>query len=291
MAEQLLGYIGVGAMGGGMARSLLRAGFQVLAFNRSPARREAVVAAGGRGAESMEQVMQECDTVFTCLRSSAITVAAMDEHLLPNARKGQNVIDTGTTELHETRRLEQDFAKKGVTFIDAPVSGGSVGAEAGELHMFIGGDETTVESLKSVFAAMAKEGKAVYCGPSGAGQIMKYVNQMVLGLVEAAYLECIAYGVRGGLQLSDMYEVLGGDAIWRSEFASRIKRVMDGKGEDILIKQPEFPYFLKATEEMKFTAPILKALDAYLKDTPTDYLDNMNRPRASLWKELMERKA
>jgi len=188
MAEELLGFIGVGAMGGGMARSLLRAGFSVLAFNRSPARREAVVSEGARGAESIKQVMDECDTVLTCLRSSAITIEAMDKQLLPNARKAQIVIDAGTTEVDETRRLAKAFADKGVIFIDAPVSGGSVGAEAGKLHMFIGGDETTVKRLKPVFDAMSKEGKAVYCGPGGAGQIMKYVNQMVLGLVEASYL-------------------------------------------------------------------------------------------------------
>ena len=290
MAEQLLGFIGVGAMGGGMARSLLRAGFSVLAFNRSPARRDAVVSEGGRGAESIDQVMHECDTVFTCLRSSAITVEAMDEQLLPKTRKGQIVIDAGTTEVDETRRLAKAFAEREVTFIDAPVSGGAVGAESGRLHMFIGGDETTVKSLKPLFDAMSKEDKAVYCGPSGAGQIMKCVNQMVLGLVEASYLECIAYGVRGGLELSDMLQVLGGDETWRSEFASRIERINNGKGDDILIKQPEFPYFLKAAREMAFTAPLLKALDAYLKDTSTDYVDNMNRPRASLWKELLERK-
>jgi len=87
-----------------------------------------------------------------------------------------------------------------------------------------------------------------------------------------------------------MLRVLGGEETWRSEFASRIQKTINGKGDDMLIKQPEFPYFLKAAREMGFTAPILKALDAYLKDTPTDYLDNMNRPRASLWKELLERK-
>ena len=65
---------------------------------------------------------------------------------------------------------------------------------------------------------------------------------------------------------------------------------MNGKAEDILIKQPEFPYFLKAAKEMGFTAPLLKALDSYLKNAPKNLVDNMNRPRASLWNELMERK-
>jgi 3-hydroxyisobutyrate dehydrogenase-like beta-hydroxyacid dehydrogenase len=193
-----VGVIGVGAMGGGMARRLLSRGFDVLAWNRSPARLDAVVARGASPAAGIAQVMAESDILLVSLRSSEVLVEVADRDLVPAARRGQVVVDTGTTEVAETRRLAAAFARKGAAWIDAPVSGGEAGAEGGQLRVFIGGDPGAADRLAEVFAALSAPGKAVYCGPSGAGQMMKYVNQMAMGLVEAAYIETAAAGQAAG---------------------------------------------------------------------------------------------
>jgi 3-hydroxyisobutyrate dehydrogenase-like beta-hydroxyacid dehydrogenase len=276
-------------MGGGMARRLLSRGFDVLAWNRSPARLDAVVARGASPAAGIDQVMAESDILLVSLRSSEVLVEVADRDLVPAARRGQIVADTGTTEVAETRRLAAAFARKGAAWIDAPVSGGEAGAEGGELRVFIGGDPGAADRLTEVFAALSAPGKAVYCGPSGAGQMMKYVNQMAMGLVEAAYIETIAFGVRGGLRPEDMLRVLDGDETWRRLFAARIKRVAAGEGEQLLVKQPELAYFVRAADDMRFTAPLLRSLESYLADAPKSWTDNMNRPRPSFWHELTTR--
>ncbi len=285
-----VGLIGVGAMGGGMARRLLGQGFDVLAWNRSPSRLEAVVARGARPAAGIAEVMAERDIVLVSLRSSEALVEVAHRDLLPAARPRQIVVDTGTTDVAETRRLSDGFARKGAAWVDAPVSGGEQGAESGQLRVFIGGDRAAADRLSALFAALSPAGKAVHCGPSGAGQLMKYVNQMVMGLVEAAYIESIAFGVCAGLQPQDMLQVLGGDEDWRRLFAARIKRIAAGQGEQLLVKQPEFAYFVSAADEMRFPAPILRSLDSFLADAPKSWIDNMNRPRPSLWHELTTRK-
>ncbi len=290
-AKPAVGFIGVGAMGGGMARRLLKEGFGVLAWNRSPAHLEAVTTRGASAAPGIARVMAACDIVLVSLRNSEILVEVADRDLLPAARKGQVVVDTGTTDVAETRRLAGAFARKGAALIDAPVSGGEQGAETGQLRVFIGGDRQAADRLASVFAALSAPGKAVYCGPSGAGQLMKYVNQMAMGLVEAAFIETIAFGVRGGLRAEDMLQVLGGDDELRRMLGARIKRVAMGEGEQLLVKQPELAYFVSAADDMRFTAPLLRSLSAFLADAPKSWTDNMNRPRPSFWHELMTRKA
>jgi 3-hydroxyisobutyrate dehydrogenase-like beta-hydroxyacid dehydrogenase len=274
-----------------MARRLLAQGFEVLAWNRSQAHLDAVVARGASAASGIAEVMSECDIVLISLRNSEILVGVADRDMLPAARKGQVVADTGTTEVSETRRLAAAFGGRGAAFVDAPVSGGEQGAETGQLRVFIGGDRKAADRLTSVFAALSAPGKAVYCGPSGAGQLMKCVNQMAMGLVEAAYIETIAFGVCGGLRPQDMLQVLGGDEDWRRLFAARIKRVADGQGEQLLVKQPELAYFVSAADDMRFTGPLLRSLTAYLADAPKRWTDNMNRPRPSFWHELTTRKA
>ncbi len=287
-----LGFVGIGVMGSGMARSLLRAGFDVTAYSRTAAHVQAAASAGARAASTLAEVLAECDTVLLSLRSSEILLEVATNQILPAARGGQVIVDTGTTDVPETRRLAAAFAARGATLLDAPVSGGEVGAEAGKLRIFIGGDERAAKSLSPVFAALsAAPGRAVYCGASGAGQLMKYVNQMAMGLLEAAYLETVAFGLRGGLRTQDMLAAMEGDDDWRRILAARIRRIAQGEGDNIYVKYPEFPYFLSAADEIGFPAPILRAVHRFLEHAPQDYLDNMNRQRPSFWKELNSRHA
>ncbi len=285
-----LGFIGIGAMGSGMTRSLLRAGFGVTAYSRTRAHVDAVAAHGARAAATVAAVLVECDTVLVSLRNSEVFVDVVTEEMLPAARAGQVIVDTGTTDVRETRRLAAAFAARGAALLDAPVSGGEVGADAGKLRIFIGGDEQTAKRLSPVFAALsAPPGRAVYCGAGGAGQLMKYVNQMAMGLLEAAYVETVAFGLRGGLRAEDMLAALEGDDDWRKILAARIRRIAKGEGDDIYVKYPEFPYFLSAADEIAFPAPILRAVHRFLEHAPQGYLDNMNRKRPSFWKELNSR--
>ena len=129
-----IGFIGLGRMGGPMSRNLLKAGYRLVAFDLNPASLAMSVEAGAVAAQSVADVVQRSQVVMTSLPSSHVFVQVAEESLLPSAQPGQIFIDMGTTEGIETRRLAAAFAERGATLIDAPVSGGGGGSEAGTLR-------------------------------------------------------------------------------------------------------------------------------------------------------------
>jgi 3-hydroxyisobutyrate dehydrogenase-like beta-hydroxyacid dehydrogenase len=284
-----IGFIGLGQMGGPMSRNLLKAGYPFIAFDLDPTRLSASVGAGAVAAESAADAVQRSQVVMTSLPSSHVFVQVAGASLLPNARPGQIFIDMGTTEGIETRRLAVAFAEKGATLIDAPVSGGGSGSEAGTLRIFIGGDKAVVERCRPIFMVLGEPDYVVYCGPHGAGQVVKGVNQLAMGLGAAAYLEAIAYGVSGGADPAAIARAVGGPDGWRGYFAHLAARALDGSAEEIWVKFPELPYFLSEAEVNGFSAPLTQALFDFLDDGPRNWADNMNRPTVSFWHELLNR--
>jgi len=285
-----LGFIGVGAMGGAMARNLLAAGYPLTAFDISGERLAAIVAAGAERAESAAEVARRCDIVLTSLRSSAIFVEVAQGELLPNARAGQAFIDLGTTAPPETRRLAAAFAARGATLLDVPVSGGPHGIETRTLRMFAGGDRAAFDRCRRLLEALGGPKHIVYCGPGGCGQIVKGVNQLAMGLGDAAYMEALAFGVRAGVDPEAIREAVGGDDGFRRHFAAIAGRVVEGKGESLWVKFPELPYFLAEAAEQGVPLPLAEALYTFLSAVEPRWRDNMARPTASFWHELASRR-
>jgi len=281
-----LGFIGLGAMGGPMARNLIRAGYPLVAFDIDAERLAAVVEAGATRAESSPDAAKRGEVVLTSLRSSAIFVEVTENELLPNAREGQVLIDLGTTAPPETRRLAAAFGDKGATLIDVPVSGGPQGATNGTLRMFAGGDEAVYRRCRPILEVLGDPQRIVYCGPSGAGQVVKGVNQLAMGLGDAAYLEAIAFGVRAGVDPAAIRTAVGGEEGWRGHFGALAQRVVDGTAEGVVVKFPELPYFLREADERGIALPLTRALYAFCKAGDLSFHDNMRRPTVSFWREL-----
>ena len=271
-----------------MAKNLHAAGYPLTGYDIDPAKCAVLAAAGATAASGTAELVKNCDILMTSLRSSDVFCDVATQHLLSNARKGQVFIDFGTTEVGRTREIAAALREKGATLIDAPVSGGPHGSETGTLRIFVGGDAETAERCRPILEVLGEPQHVVYCGESGAGQIVKGVNQLAMGLGAAAYMEALAFGVCAGVDPRAIREAVGMGEGWRGHFDRIAKRVIDGDGKTLVVKYPELPYFLAAAEAEEFEIPLTSALYEFCKSGSYEMLDNMNRPSRSFWQTLTE---
>ena len=287
--REALGFIGLGRMGAGMALNLARAGYPMTVFDLDAAKLADCLAAGAAAAGSAADVVARSEVVLTSLPSSTVFVHVAEAALVPGARESQVFVDMGTTEAPETRRLSAALAEKGATLLDAPVSGGPRGVAERTLHVFVGGNPVVYEQCRPILADLgADPQRTAWCGPSGCGQAVKGVNQLAMGLASAAYLEAVAFGVRAGADLEAIAQSVGGDEDFRRRVADLARRAAAGSANDVLIKFPELPYFLREARERGFAMPLTEALLAFCDRGQRDWTDNMNRPRVAFWHELMQ---
>ena len=281
-----IGFIGLGNMGNRMAKNLHQAGYRIIGNDIDEEKCNALRKIGAKATLDTNRVVKNSDVVMTSLRSSDIFVEVAEQFFYPNIERGKIFIDLGTTEVGKTRELAQSISDSGATLIDAPVSGGPHGAETGTLRMFVGGDEQLVEICRPILEVLGDPKYIVYCGPSGSGQIVKGVNQLVMGLSAAAYMEAMAYGVCSGVDQNAIREAVGMGDGWRGEFDKIANRIVEGKGKTLVVKYPELPYFLNEAEESGFEIPLTQALYEFCKKGSYEMFDNMNRPSRSFWHEL-----
>jgi 3-hydroxyisobutyrate dehydrogenase-like beta-hydroxyacid dehydrogenase len=280
-----LGFIGLGQMGGPMARNLARAGYTVHAFDLDADKIAACVEAGAHPAEGAAEAMTGRDIVLTSLPNSSTTVAVTEAVLLPNAREGQVFIQLGTVKVAETQRLARAFADRGATLLDVPVSGGHGGAVAGTLRMFAGGDRATYEQVRPLLEVLGAPEHIAYCGASGMGQVVKFVNQLGMGLAAAASLEAAAMGLLYGVDPEAIAQSVGGESGWRRRLRDTVRAIAEGRGEQVGVKFGQLPYFLEATEEAGFDLPLARALYEFCKEGEPRTVE-ANRPSPSFWREL-----
>ncbi len=209
MTEQSLtvGVIGLGKMGQPMSRNLLKAGFPVHVHNRSTASIDALVADGGTKS-SIAGIAEGCDVIVTSLPDPVAVreVYQGADGLIANARGGQVYVDTSTVDPDLSRELAQQLEASGAQFLDAPVSGGVAGAEAGSLTIMIGGSEKAVETARPVLEVFGERIHLV--GPNGAGTVVKLANQLLVGINMAGVAEAMVVGVKAGADPERMLEVL-----------------------------------------------------------------------------------
>ena len=288
MSQQLptIGFIGLGNMGGRMAKNLHNAGYPLIGYDIDAAKCTALTATGATAENDTAQVVENSDVVMTSLRSSDVFYSVAEQHFIPNAHEDQVFIDLGTTEVEKTKELATAFAEKGATLIDAPVSGGPHGSETGTLRIFVGGDAAAVTKCRPILEVLGEPKYVVYCGPSGSGQIVKGVNQLAMGLGDAAFMEAVAYGVCAGVDPTAIREAVGMGDGWRGQFDRIAKRIIDGEGGTLVVKYPELPYFLAAAKAAGFEIPLTEALYEFCKNENYEMFDNMNRPSRSFWRTL-----
>jgi 2-hydroxy-3-oxopropionate reductase len=286
MNAERVGFVGLGAMGRHLVRSLLRAGFEVAAFDVDDRALAACTEHGAIRASSVEELVSGCETVCFMLPSSEVLVRVAESEALPVARAEQVLIDFGTTTAPETRRLAGAFAERGAFFLDVPVSGGPRGAESGELYLFGGGDEGAFGRRRPLLYAVGGDAHLTYCGPSGSGQVVKGVNQLMMGLGNAAYLEAIAFGVRAGVPPDVIERALGDRGRWRGDLNLVAQRVAAGTAETVAVKYRELPYFLEEAAAQGVELPLTRTLHATCA-AGADVVVDDNRPAPSYWHELL----
>jgi 3-hydroxyisobutyrate dehydrogenase-like beta-hydroxyacid dehydrogenase len=282
-----IGFVGVGTMGAGMAANLLKAGFDVLAFDLDMARLAAIERVGARRGGSVDQLVASCATVLCSLPSSAIFTQVAEKCFLPRARPDQIFIDFGTTSIPETRRLAAALTARGAHLLDAPVSGNP--RQPG-LRVFTGGDAAIAERCRPIFEAQTEARFVVYCGPSGAGQIVKGVNQLAMGLVKAAAMEALAFGVASGVAPEVIAAAVGGDSGFRKEIGELATQAIAGDIVKQDAKFAEWPLFLEQGRAAGFDLPLTAALRVFCGSGECRWRDAMGRPYVSFWDCLLRRR-
>ena len=210
MAEKV-GFIGLGIMGRPMAKNLMEAGYELVVHNRSPEKAEELAKEGNAtAAASPGQVAQACDIVITMLPDSpdVEAVVAGEGGVLEGIRDGALLVDMSTISPVVTKELSEMVREKGASMLDAPVSGGDVGAIEGALSIMVGGSEEDFERARPLFDVMGKA--ATHVGPIGAGQVVKACNQIVVALTIEAISEALVLGSKGGVKPEKLVEALSG---------------------------------------------------------------------------------
>jgi 2-hydroxy-3-oxopropionate reductase len=210
MAEKV-GFIGLGIMGRPMAKNLMEAGYELVVHNRSPEKAEELAKEGNAtAAASPGQVAQACDIVITMLPDSpdVEAVVAGEGGVLEGIRDGALLVDMSTISPVVTKKLSEMVREKGASMLDAPVSGGDVGAIEGALSIMVGGSEKDFERARPLFDVMGKA--ATHVGPIGAGQVVKACNQIVVALTIEAVSEALVLGSKGGVKPEKLVEALSG---------------------------------------------------------------------------------
>jgi 3-hydroxyisobutyrate dehydrogenase len=202
-----VGFIGLGAMGRGMARNLHRAGLLLSIWNRTPARAaelggELGIAAAANAAE----LAGGCDVVVLCVSADA-DVLEMVDAITESLRPGSIVIDCSTVSAGTAREASRRLSARGVEFLDAPVSGGVEGARDGTLAIMVGGPAAALDRARPVLEAMGRT--VTHFGPSGAGQAAKATNQIMCAGIIQAVAEAMAFSKAEGLPLEALIETLG----------------------------------------------------------------------------------
>jgi len=200
MAERV-GFIGLGIMGGGMARNLLKAGFELRVWNRTASRMDELAAAGASACASPAEVAAGSDIVITCVSDTpdVVQVILGDDGVIEGARPGSLVIDMSTISPETTREIAEQLGERGIHMLDAPVSGGSEGAQRGTLSIMVGGEEAHFRRAMPVFEAMGKT--ITHVGQSGDGQSVKLVNQILVVVNALAMSEALLFAQAAGVDL------------------------------------------------------------------------------------------
>ncbi|MDB5435810.1 MAG: 3-hydroxyisobutyrate dehydrogenase [Phenylobacterium sp.] len=200
-----IAFIGLGNMGGGMAANQAKAGHEVLAFDLSAAAVQKAVAAGCVAAGSAAAAVKDADVVITMLPAGQHVRAVYAAEILPHAKAGALLVDCSTIDVESARAVAKDASAEGFRFADAPVSGGTAGAEAGTLAFMVGCDEADFAAVEAAIGPMART--VIRAGDHGAGQAAKICNNMVLGASMIAVCEAFALAEKLGLDPERFFEI------------------------------------------------------------------------------------
>ncbi|MFC4360362.1 NAD(P)-dependent oxidoreductase [Halobium salinum] len=235
MSSQTVGFVGLGIMGEPMAKNVLDAGYPVVAHNRSDGPVDRLADAGATPASSPAEVARESDVVITVLPDTPVVESVVlgegehdgaDDPVVDGVDEGSTVVDMSTISPVATERIAEELEAAGADFLDAPISGGEEGAVEATLSIMVGGDESTFAAAEALFEVMGET--VTHCGPTGAGQVTKAANQIIVGSTLQAVSEALLFAKRAGADLEAVLDAVSGGAAGCWALDARAPRVIEG---------------------------------------------------------------
>jgi len=264
-----VGFIGLGLMGKPMAKNLLKKGFALTVASRSRGPVDEVVAAGARAASTPADVARQSDVVITMVPDSpdVRAVVAGPQGVFEGIAPGSVIVDMSTITPAVARELASAAAGRGVQMLDAPVSGGEIGAVNASLSIMVGGDAATLDRIRPILNAMGNPDRVVHIGPAGAGQVCKACNQVCIGGALASVSEAFAMARKAGIDPAKVREALLGG------FAA--SRVLEVHGERILkgnyvpgfktkLYHKDLGIVMQTVHELAVSAPVAALVSQYV---------------------------
>ena len=223
-----VGYIGLGLMGKSIARNILKAGFPVVVHNRSRAAVDELVAEGATAASSPSEVASQADAVFTNLPDSPDVekVVLGENGIIEGARPGLVYVDNSTIKPASARLIAEKLKEMNMFALDAPVSGGDIGARNGTLTIMVGGDASALERVMPVMLAMGKT--VTHVGDAGAGQVAKAANQIMVAAQMVAMGELLVFAKKAGVDPKKVVDAIKGGAAQCWTLDVKPPRLFDG---------------------------------------------------------------
>jgi 3-hydroxyisobutyrate dehydrogenase len=257
---QRLAFIGLGIMGGPMAGHLLSAGHSLLVHTRTRSRAADLIDRGARWVDTPRQAAAEADVVFICVPDTPDVEAVVlgDNGILAASRPGLIVVDHSTISPAATRKMDQALAKKGASLLDAPISGGDTGAKNATLSIMVGGDEPIFNRVRPLLEHMGKT--ITWCGPGGAGQLTKLVNQVLVTITNLAVCEALTFAPRNGLDPQKTLAAVSGGAAGSWQLSNLGPKMIAGDmrpGFMIKLQHKDLRLALQAAAEANLNLPAL----------------------------------
>ncbi|WP_204139843.1 NAD(P)-dependent oxidoreductase [Halomicronema sp. CCY15110] len=252
-------FVGLGTMGAPMALNLIQAGHEVTVHNRTRDRELPLMEAGAHRADSPQAAAQAAAVVITCVSDTPDVEAVIlgDRGIIHGAQPGTIVVDMSTISPTVTRAIAAALAAKQIDMVDAPVSGGSEGAQKGTLSIMVGGAAAVVERVQPVLAAMGKT--ITHVGPIGAGQTTKAINQIIVAGTYWAIAEGLALGMKADLDMERVVQAVSGGAAGSWGLDNRSGNMIDNNyplGFRVRLHRKDLNIALEAARELGVTLPM-----------------------------------
>ncbi len=248
-----VGLCGTGIMGRGMAQNLLAKGFALSLWNRTPSKLEPFVAQGATAATSPAELARRSEVVITCLSDTGPVEAVLfgQDGVAEGIRPGSVIVDASTISPSKTREFATRLAERGVALLDAPLSGGSEGAARGTLSIMVGGASEALERVLPVLEAVGKQ--ITHVGPSGSGQMVKLVNQILVVGTMLSMAEALTFAQAAGLDLEKALAAVSGGAAGSWTLSNRAPQVLRRDfrpGFSVDLQQKDLRLVLAAADEL-----------------------------------------
>ncbi|MBW2677579.1 MAG: NAD(P)-dependent oxidoreductase [Deltaproteobacteria bacterium] len=257
-------FIGMGTMGAAMALNILKAGYTLTVHNRTRQKEAPVVQHGARAAGSPMEAASDADLVITCVSDTPDVEAVVlgENGIIQSARPGTVVVDMSTISPAATRSMAETLACNKISMIDAPVSGGSEGAQKGILAIMVGGDAAVVEKALPVLETMGQT--ITHVGPIGAGQVTKAINQTILAATYLGVAEGMALGMKAGLDGNKVVQAIAGGAAGSWVLDNRAQNMIDNDyplGFRVRLHHKDLKIALEAARALGVALPAAALVD------------------------------